>query len=346
MRRGWAVVTVLVAIALLAPAAGAAKPPPGFFGIVPQAPVSGAGLDRMQGTVETLRLPVFWFECEPRRGEYDFATVDAAVGAAAERGIRVLPFVYGTPKWLEPQHSLAPHGARELRLWKGFLRVLVRRYGPRGSFWQGRAEKLPVRRWQIWNEPNFRLFWAPKIEPAAYARLLHAAATTIRRADPGAKIVLAGIAPVGAGMKTWDFMRRLLRVPGVRRDFDFAAVHPYSATIPELDYQLEKVRAAMVAGEAGRKPLLVTEFGVASQGDYPSAFVVGELGQAEFLRRAYARLLAMRHRWHVAGAYWYTWQDEADADPHCSFCQGAGLLRLNGSAKPAWKAYRRIVGGR
>jgi hypothetical protein len=103
------------------------------------------------------------------------------------------------------------------------------------------------------------------------------------------------------------------------------------------------VRAALVAGGAGREPLLVTEFGVASHGDYPSAFVVGEEGQARFLRRAYERLLAMRHRWRIAGAYWYTWRDEAQADPHCGFCQGAGLLRLNGTAKPAWFAYQRLA---
>ncbi len=181
--------------------------------------------------------------------------------------------------------------------------MLVERYGPRGSFWVGRARGAPIRRWQIWNEPNFKLYWEPQIQPRAYARLLHASATTIRKADPGAKIVLAGIAPVGDGMRTWIFMRRLLKAPGVRRDFDFAALHPYSATIPQLNFQLEKVRAAMVAGGAGRKPLIVTEFGVASGGGYPSAFVVGELGQADFLRRAYERLLAMRHRWHIAGAF-------------------------------------------
>jgi hypothetical protein len=297
---------------------------------------------RMQGTVETLRMPIFWFECEARRGEYDFAGVDREIRAAAERGIRVLPFVYGTPSWLGRQERPPLEGDALVR-WRGFLRALVARYGPRGSFWDERAHREPIRRWQIWNEPNFRLYWAPKIEPAGYAKLLHASATTIRKADRGAKIVLAGVAPVGSGMKTWVFMRRLLRVSGVRRDFDFAAVHPYSATIPELDYQLEKVRAAMVAGGAGRKPLLVTEFGVASHGDYPSAFVEGEQGQARFLQEAYGRLLAMRHRWRIAGAYWYTWRDEAQADPHCGFCQGAGLLRLAGTAKPAWFAYQRLV---
>jgi hypothetical protein len=51
----------------------------------------------------------------------------------------------------------------------------------------------------------------------------------------------------------------------------------------------------------------------------------------------------MRRRWHLAGAYWYTWRDEAAADRNCSFCQGAGLLRLEGTAKPSWWAYRRVV---
>ncbi|MBS1843751.1 MAG: hypothetical protein JST53_04960 [Actinobacteria bacterium] len=317
--------------------------PAGFFGIVPQAMPSESDFDRMGKSVGTLRMPIFWFECEPGEGEYRFTSVDHEIRAAAERGIRVLPFVYGTPSWLGRQEQ-APLSGDALARWKGFLRVLVARYGPKGSFWKGRRHREPIRRWQIWNEPNFRLYWAPKIEPTGYAKLLHASATAIRKADPRAEIVLAGIAPVGYGMKTWVFMRRLLRVPGVLRDFDFAALHPYSATIPELDYQLEKVRAAMVAGRAGRKPLIVTEFGVASHGDYPSAFVEGEEGQARFLRDAYERLLAMRHRWHIAGAYWYTWEDEAAADPHCSFCQGAGLLRLNGTAKPAWFVYQRLVG--
>jgi hypothetical protein len=325
-------------------AAGAPRPavPPGFFGIVPQAMPSESDFARMGRSVETLRMPIFWFECEPGRGDYDFASVDHEIAAATEHGIRVLPFVYGTPSWLGRQEK-APLSGEALARWRGFLRVLVDRYGPRGSFWKGRAHRQPIRRWQIWNEPNFRLYWAPRIEPAGYAKLVRASSTTIRKADPGAKIVLAGVAPVGSGMKTWVFTRRFLRVPGVGRDFDFAAIHPYSATIPELDYQLQKVRAAMVAGGAARKPLLVTEFGVASQGDYPSAFVEGEEGQARFLRDAFGRLLAMRRRWHIAGAYWYSWQDEARPDRNCAFCQGAGLLRLNGTPKPAWFVYQRLA---
>jgi Beta-galactosidase/Glycosyl hydrolase catalytic core len=342
MRRAAAVLVVVAAMAATASPA-AAKAPTGFFGVVPQALPGKADFKRMEGAVETVRMPIFWFEVEPREGQYDFANVDKEVEEAAEAGISVLPFVYGSPGWVERSQAVAPLGHGPLAAWRGFLRVLVQRYGPHGSFWVGNAQRGPIRRWQIWNEPNFRLYWAPRIEPAGYAKLLHASATAIRAADPGAKIVLAGIAPVGYGMKTWIFMGRLLAVPGTLHDFDFAADHPYSANIPELDYQLERVRAAMVAGGAGRKPLLVTEFGVASHGDYPSAFVEGGQGQARFLRDAYSRLLAMRHRWNIAAAYWYTWQDDAKADRNCAFCQGAGLLRLNGTAKPAWFAYQRLA---
>jgi hypothetical protein len=74
-----------------------AKAPAGFFGVVPQGPVTEADLERMAGTVETLRVPVEWSQVEARRGVDDLGALDQLVGAAAERGIRVLPVVSGTP---------------------------------------------------------------------------------------------------------------------------------------------------------------------------------------------------------------------------------------------------------
>lgn len=337
--------TALAALGAALPSASAAQLPPGFFGVVPQAAPSGADLRRMEGSVETLRIPIYWSRCEPRRGEYDFSSPDAEIAAAAAHGIKVVPFVYGTPAWLSGNEARPPLSERAMTAWRAFLRRLIARYGPRGSLWKGVAKREPIRRWQIWNEPNFRLFWAPRVSPPGYAKLLGASAAAIRAADPGARIVLAGIAPVGAGMKTWVFMRRLLRIPAARGSFDLAALHPYSVTIPQLDYQVERVRAAMATGGAGRKPLLVTEIGVASEGDSPSAFVRGPIGQAEFLESAFARLTAMRHRWRIAGVYWFTWQDQPRPDPHCAFCQGAGLVDLAGEGKPAWTAFRRAVAG-
>jgi len=297
----------------------------------------------MEGVIGTLRIPIYWAECEPAPGVHDFATLDAQIGAAAAHGIRVQPFVYGTPGWVAPEQARPPLSVRASTAWSSFLRVLVRRYGGGGEFWREQARREPIRLWQIWNEPNFVLFWKPWPSADAYARLLRVSARAIHDIDPGALIALAGVAPVNAGIRTWVFLRRLLRIPGVRRDFDTAALHPYSTTLPELEYQLRKVRGVMAAVGLGRRPLLVTELGVASQGTYPSAFVRGTTGQAEFLRVAYARLLEMRRRWRIGGVDWFTWQDGTQPDPHCAFCEGAGLLDVSGRPKPAWWALRRTA---
>ncbi|HEU4706897.1 MAG TPA: hypothetical protein VFS64_06910 [Solirubrobacterales bacterium] len=350
-RRGsgavFAAVVLVAACASVPGASGAAdrSVPAGFFGVVPQAPLTEGDLARMEGVVKTVRLPVVWSECEPAPGTYDFAALDAEVGAAAEHGIRAQPFVWGTPERFGPQSARPPLGRRARSAWTRFLRALVGRYGSSGTFWRGREKREPVRVWQVWNEPNFVVFWRPRPSPAGYARLLRASARAIRGADPGARVALAGLAPVNAGIKTWIFLRRLFRRPGVGRDFDLVALHPYSTTVPELDYQVRRVRRAMAEAGLGGRPLLVGEIGVASWGDFPSPFVTGPAGQATFLEASFRRLLRMRRRWRIAGVDWFTWRDQRSLDRTCSFCQGAGLLGLDGKPKPAWWAYRRAVEG-
>lgn len=317
---------------------------PGFFGVVPQGELSAPDFGRMEGVVGTLRMPVYWFQCEPERGAYDFSRLDAVVGEAAEHGIRILPFVYGTPSWLAADPARPPLDSAAARgAWSAFLRRLVDRYGPGGEFWSSAAAPMPIRRWQVWNEPNFRLFWRPHPEPRRYAQLLGLAAGAIRGSDPGAQIVLGGVAPVGAGFLPWIFLRRLYRVPGVERDFDFVALHPYSARVGNTIGQVRLARGVIEEAGDSATPILITELGVASSGTLPSAFVEGEAGQAEYLRQSFAALLAKRRAWRIAGIDWFTWRDGPQPDVHCGFCQGAGLLDLAGRPKPAWYAYKAAV---
>jgi hypothetical protein len=346
-RRGRIVASGLtsLAVALLLAAPTTAKPiPRAFFGVVPQGTLSDRDLDRMEGVVGTLRIPMYWFELEPAQGVRDFTRYDALLGAAAERGIRVMPFVCGTPAWINPNPSRPPIASgRSRRAWASFLRVLVARYGHGGSFWKGRANRLPVRNWQIWNEPNFKLFWRPRPSPRGYARMLEISARAIRGQDRRATIVAAGVAPVGGGFLPWVFLRRLYRVPGVRGSFDIAAVHPYASSVRRMELQVRDARTIMdAAGDSGT-PLLVSEVGVASQGRVESAFVVGERGQASFVHDALLLLTSKRRAWRIAGADWFTWQDGAAADPHCAFCEGAGLLDQAGRPKPAWWAFRQFA---
>lgn len=340
MRR--CLVLALALIALAAAPASARSLPPGFFGVVSQAPLGARDFDRMHGVVGTLRVPVYWADAEPRPGRYEFAALDAIVGEAAREGVRVLPFVYGSPAWLRADPGLPPLNVRGRAAWAGFLRALVARYGPRGDFWNGRSA-LPIRSWQIWNEPNFLVFWRPRPSPRGYARLLELSARAIHGRDPGARIVAAGVAPVGAGMPTWQFLRRMYRVRGVRAAADAIALHPYSSTLAGMVGQIRAVRTVMAEAGDGRKPLLISELGVASWGSFPSSFVLGPDGQAQFVRGALGLLARERRRWHIAGVDWFAWQDAPAADKRCSFCEGAGLFAAGGRAKPAWFAFRQAV---
>ncbi len=344
-RRGWPALAAVGLLLLVAsPARGAQPPAPrSFFGVVPQGQLSASDFGRMQGVVGTLRVPVLWAQVEPRPDRFDFARLDETVASATAAGVRVLPFVYGTPAWLSADPARPPLGRAGRAAWAGFLRALVRRYGPGGELWRGSSAWLPIRDWQIWNEPNFLLFWRPRPSPTGYARLLGVSARAVRGADPGARIVAAGLAPVEGGMLPWEFLRRLLAVPGAIRQLDLVAVHPYASRLRDVALQVRLARRAMARAGAGRMPLLVSELGVASDSQLPTGFNRGRAGQARFLRGAYRLLLRNRGRWRIAGVDWYAWQDAQGPDPHCVFCQYAGLFDASGTPKPAWGAFRRIA---
>jgi hypothetical protein len=99
----------------------------------------------------------------------------------------------------------------------------------------------------------------------------------------------------------------------------------------------------MAAAGDRRKPIEITEFGVASGGPMPSPMIKTPGGQAEFLRRAFRFLVDHRRGWRLSGADWFTWRDSVSEDPHCVFCRHAGLFDLADRPKPAWAAYRAVA---
>lgn len=336
-----AAAVVLLVCALL-PASAAARLPSGFAGVVPQGPLSSTDLARIGKLGLGLRMNVSWASIEARPGVYDFSALDDQIGAAADRGIEVLPMVYGSPAWLRPSPVHPPLGPDGLVAWRDFLFALVERYGHGGSFWEGQQQQRPPRRWQLWVEPNFPNFWRPRPAPAAYAKLLHAGAAGVRAADPRARVVAAGLAPIERQPPAWEFLRRLYRVPGFRADADLIALHPYSTTVGLLAQRVERMRAVMAAAGDARKQLLITEFGVASSSSIPTTMDRGPLGQARYLERSFARL-ARKRRWRIAGAYWYALADNPAQDPSCQFCSYMGLFDVAGEAKPSWWALKRVV---
>lgn len=341
--------------------ASPAKVPRGFFGIVPQTTLTDEDLSYMAaGGIESVRLPVSWGTVQPtRNGGYNWSGIDQVVEVTSRAGVRVLPFVYGTPRWLGKPTALPVKNAAQRRAWAAFLKAAVERYGPGGEFWKDHEVEgvnyepaiplpLPIRTWQIWNEANFFYFAFP-VSPPAYAKLLTASSRAIKAADPGAKIVLSGLfgeptASGRRGMPATDFLERLYAVPGFKTRFDGVALHPYAVDTETLEELVEAIHE--VSRDARDRPdLYVTEMGWGSQNNFNQvAFEQGIRGQVRELRGAYGYLTENQRRLRLKGAYWFSWKDA----PGCNFCDSVGLFRAGRKfkPKPAWRAFVSFTGGR
>jgi hypothetical protein len=364
------------------PASAASTPraPKGFFGIVPQTTLTEKDVKYMKaGGIETIRWPMLWSAMQPtRKGEYNWAAFDPVVEEAALQGLTVLPFVVTTPSWLNKKYTTLPiHNAVQRRAWTRFLRAAVERYGPGGQFWVEhspatiRAQKekeaqgpvyeipgahlrpirkpLPIRAWQIWNEANFFYFAYP-VSPHDYARLLKLSAPVVRRAAPGAKVILTGLfgkptAGAKRGMPASKFLEQLYKVRGIKRYFDGVALHPYAIDSEQLEELVEEFHQVTVDNH-DRVPLYITEMGWGSQNDFHiNAFEHGVRGQVQELQSAYRYLLKNRRRLDLKSVYWFSWKDLPDS---CSFCDSVGLFKSGAGfrAKPAWRAFVQFTHGR
>ena len=344
---------VVVAALLALPATAVAAPaPPGFtVGISPQTPAGESDYALMQEAgVKSLRLPLNWAGVEdksPYLVAPDWSGFDHSVALAAEYGMRVFPFVWGTPAWVAGQQRVEPaRSGWASRAWASFLRQAVRRYGPYGAFWRENPELTPqpIRNWEIWNEENIVTFAADP-SPTRFARVLRVAGRAIHGADRGAQVILGGLfgrpLQVPPNIASGDFLNRVYQAGDVKRFFDGVALHPYVADAAAMRPEIRNLRRIMRRHHDASTRLYVTEMGWGSD-SYQTRWERGPYGQARELDQAFTMLTDHRRDWHVAGAWWFTW---ADAGRLCQFCDSAGLLNANREAKPAWYRFTEWTGG-
>jgi arabinogalactan endo-1,4-beta-galactosidase len=377
LRFSISILTVAIALAAVSPCAArlatqarsaAAPVPQGFVGVdidgpllSPQANVNLAHqLDTMATSgVESVRVAFNWAAAQPYHHWADvpsgqsndfvnvggvptsFAATDQIVGLAAQHGLTVLPTVLYSPVWdAKPnRHGYAPPA--KAAPYASYLTALVDRYGPHGTFWNSHSTpRLPVRMWQIWNEPNLSFYWTQPFA-GGYVALLRAAHTAIKRADPGAKVVLAALTN-----RAWTYLGQIYKVRGARRLFDVIATNGFTATPSREILYLQLVRRAANHIGDTQKPILATELSWPSaKGKSPQHFDwnTTESGQASRIAELLPLLAANRQALRLLGFYYYTWIGaEYARAPAFNF---AGLLRLqtNGKivAKPALAAFRR-----
>ncbi len=346
-----ALVAVLVG-AVLAPGTAPAATPKAFFGVNVDGPAIGSDggfpdAGRVRGTgTRTVRVAAYWGLMEPEQGKLDYAGFDRVVLDAARNDLGVLPVVQGTPAWAakfkgRPLYTPPPKGTRDFAR---FVTRLVGRYGPKGSLWAAHPEvrRRPIRTWQIWNEPEIKVYWDEQDWSPGYAKLLRAAHDALKKADPKSVVVAAGLTN-----QSWSDLK-VLYFHGARGAFDVAALHPYTAQVGGVLTLIKRFRAVMKAVGDRRLPLMITEAGWSS-GQGSSTFNYGwettEAGQADRVRQLMGLLAKNRREFRLSAAYWYTWMTPAIGEAD-SF-KYAGLRRVgDGGApvdKPALGAWRETL---
>jgi hypothetical protein len=340
-----------LALGLLLPSAAAAYLPPGFIGISPQGQTNKSDFELMrEADVDSVRLPFVWSAVQPHSpvfSEPNWSGLDHEVELAAEAGIRVMPFVFGTPSWAGPESVTLPvRSAWQRGGWATFLHGAENHYGPGGSFWDDNPDLpyLPIRNWEIWNEENIVSF-AGKPDPVGYADLVRNSGRLLHRADPGSKVILGGLfgrpLQVPPNVASGDFLSRFYRAHDVKQYFDGVALHPYVARARAMGGELDNLRRIMRVHNDSATPIYLTELGWGSHNG-PTRWERGLQGQANQLSESFSLLSVNRLRWNVAGAWWFTWNDVPDT---CSFCTSAGLLTAKREAKPAWYRFNAWTGG-
>jgi hypothetical protein len=285
---------------------------------------------------------------------------DKAIGALASHGIEAIPYLWGSPKWVAASQPDAPvDSPQQEEAWRSFLEATVARYGPRGSYWTNgyvqqygaTAKPVPIRAWQIWNEPNLKKFFTPGADvnesAQKYARLLQISNDAIKGQDPQARIILAGLPGFG-DVTASELFDALYGVPGFKGSYDAAALHPYAPNVEDLGRQIAQLRATM--GEHGDQdtPLWLTELGWGSGAPDRFRLNKGLAGQAQLLNGAFELILNHRRAWNVQRVFWFDWRDPAPASQlagTCSFCLSAGLLRYTRQPKPSYLAFKNFAGG-
>jgi polysaccharide biosynthesis protein PslG len=180
------------------------------------------------------RVQTGWCRCEPAKGKYDFAWLDAIVDRLLAMGIQPwFNLGYGNQLYIPEATNQfavgwAPLWNEEARLaWLRFVRALAQNFRDR------------VKHWEIWNEPNHRNFWKPhEADPAEYVKFVQMTAPVIHQAVPGAKII-------GPAVWSPSYFRGCFE-KGLGELIDIVSYHWYRAT-PEDKYD---------AGVAGCREVL------------------------------------------------------------------------------------------
>jgi hypothetical protein len=236
-----------------------------------------------------VRTDFFWEVTEPQRGQYDFSAYDRLLKELDDFHISALLILdYGNPLYTDGKSVRTPEARAAFARWA-----------------VAAAKHFAGRRvsWELFNEPNNRMFWPPQPDAEEYNALALEVGGAFRLSVPNEHLM-------GPATSTIDL--NFLQSCFNTRSPDWwsaLSVHPYRQTNPETvaaEYARLREMIGKAASTGKRLNIVSSEWG------YSSAWSrMNEERQAMMLTRQFLTNLANR----IPLSIWYDWRDDG-TDPN------------------------------
>ena len=286
--------------------------------------------------VDVVRHDLLWTKVQPLSSTYDWDTYDYVAELSQQYGFDLLPIIGYSAAWASSAGVISDwqdwfYAPPSLTKYAWFAYRAVDRY------------KATVHAWQVWNEPNVSIFWRPEPDPVLYTELLKHTYLAIKYADPGAVVVLGGLANDGSTALpefTWyppdEFLQAVYDAGGGPY-FDAVARHPYTSPREgpgSLLGKLKQFRAIVEVNGDNEKPIWVTESGFSA---LPAAAVTDSM-QGRWVAQSFDAILSLDY---VPVVAWYNFREKG-TDPN-NWEHNYGLIEKGWAIKPAYEAYRDYI---
>jgi hypothetical protein len=352
-RLGLAIVLACVCLVMPGGATARASTPPSreFFGINVNrlfndglsADVVNRQLDVVERAgITVARTDAMWEYVEPQQHNllfgYSWTETDRRMTALASHHIQWQPVLDYTPQWQQTVAGDDKSAPKSNDAYAQFAAAFAARYGPGGGFWPAHRDLpfLPVRSYEIWNEPN-GTFWTPQPDPAGYADLFVRAADAIHAQDPTATVMIGGLVDDGG-----NFLRSIFSLrPDIAGRADAVAYHPYAATVDGVMLSIDGLETTLAQLGQGSLPVHVNEVGWQTAGAPGTPLVMSDAARAANMTELVRRIAEARSSQNIAGflpyTFWTPEQNVADGE------DWYGLWHADGTATLAGDAYVKAV---
>jgi hypothetical protein len=281
----------------------------------------------------TARFMIAWSAVEKTRGNYTWGAYDQLVSTMLSQGVHPLLIAYGAPCWAQEHPNdcspVGPPSASEVDDFAHFAALVAQRY----------PQALGV---EIWNEPNWSVFWAPKPDPARYSAMVRTSAAAIKAQGSKVPVIVAGDAPLansspdGTKIAFDEFMRDVYAAGGIGQA-DAIGHHLYFGAVDDyilnMRQQIARLRGVMASHGDGEMPIWITEIGISSSEETDLQ------GQGTLLAQLFTTLRRIQN---VPVVVVHRLMDARDS--LTGGFDDRGLLDSNGNRKPAYCALAQALG--